>query len=72
MRYPYGFQLKPLIAVEKMKPTPISYFVGLLLTALCFNSTQAQTFGTKASAIWISSCSQNNFYNINDNITTIT
>ncbi|MBI1344271.1 MAG: hypothetical protein GC171_15210, partial [Terrimonas sp.] len=50
-----------------MKSKPIS-FAGAILIALLFHvPTQAQTFGTKASAVWISDCNQSNYYNTSGN-----
>ena len=49
-----------------MKYNPIS-FVGAILVVLFCNYTQAQSFGTVASAVWISDCNQNNFYNTSGN-----
>src|SRR5687768_15745235 len=45
-----------------MKTNPISY-AGMLILVLFCNMLQAQNFGPFASAVWISSCSQNNHYN---------
>src|SRR5918993_459035 len=45
-----------------MKYNPIS-FVGAILLVLFCNYVNAQSFGTVASAIWISDCNQNNYYN---------
>jgi gliding motility-associated-like protein len=38
-------------------------FAGIILLAFFCNYTQAQSFGTKASAVWISDCNQSNFFN---------
>ena len=46
-----------------MSPTnPISY-AGVFLLLLFCNYTQAQTFGTFASAVWLTDCNQSNFFN---------
>ena len=45
-----------------MKYNPIS-LVGAILLVLFCNYTQAQSFGTVASAVWITDCNQSNFYN---------
>ena len=45
-----------------MKANPIS-FVGTILLVLFCSYTNAQSFGTYASAVWISDCNQSNFYN---------
>ena len=45
-----------------MKSHPISLLGTILLVLFC-NCTQAQTFGTFASAVWISDCNQSNFFN---------
>ncbi|TMI93075.1 MAG: gliding motility-associated C-terminal domain-containing protein [Bacteroidetes bacterium] len=50
-----------------MKTNPIS-FVGAILLILFCNYTQAQSFGTTASAVWISDCNQSNFFNTSGNV----
>jgi gliding motility-associated-like protein len=46
-----------------MKATnPIS-FAGIILLLLFCNLTKAQSFGTFASAVWLSDCNQSSFYN---------
>jgi len=45
-----------------MKQNSIS-LLGTILIALFCNCTQAQTFGTSASAVWITNCNQSNFFN---------
>ncbi|HEX7905896.1 MAG TPA: gliding motility-associated C-terminal domain-containing protein [Chitinophagaceae bacterium] len=45
-----------------MKANPIS-FVGTILLVLFCSYIKAQSFGTNASAVWISDCNQSNFYN---------
>ncbi len=51
-----------------MKANPIS-FVGTILLVLMCNYAKAQSFGTFASAVWISDCNQSNFYNTSGNPT---
>ena len=45
-----------------MKSNPIS-IVGTILLVLLFNFAQSQSFGTFASAVWITDCNQSNFFN---------
>ena len=45
-----------------MKTNPISY-AGIIILVLFCNILQAQNFGPYASAVFISNCSQSNFYN---------
>jgi gliding motility-associated-like protein len=46
-----------------MKPkNPIS-LAGVILLLLCCFHSQAQTFGTTSSAVWITDCNQSNFFN---------
>ncbi|HMG68950.1 MAG TPA: hypothetical protein VK588_14735, partial [Chitinophagaceae bacterium] len=49
-----------------MKAHPIA-FAGAILFALLCNYTQAQSFGAKASAIWVTDCNQSNFFNTTGN-----
>jgi len=49
-----------------MKSYPISIAGALLIFLFC-NLTQAQSFGTKASAVWITDCNQSAFYNTSGN-----
>ncbi|TMI79457.1 MAG: hypothetical protein E6H10_15330, partial [Bacteroidetes bacterium] len=49
-----------------MKTSPISFAGTILLLLLC-NYTKAQSFGTTASAIWITDCNQSNFFNTSGN-----
>ena len=45
-----------------MKSNPLSV-VGTILLVLFFNFVQGQSFGTFASAVWITDCNQSNFFN---------
>ena len=45
-----------------MKQKSIS-LLGTILIALLCNYTHAQSFGSFASAVWITDCNQSNFYN---------
>jgi gliding motility-associated-like protein len=45
-----------------MKYNPIPLLGALLIVFFC-NYTQAQSFGTFASAVWITDCNQSNFFN---------
>ena len=44
---------------------PISSTVLVIVLCLFFSTTivHAQTFGTKASAVWITDCNQSNYFN---------
>ncbi|MBI2731221.1 MAG: gliding motility-associated C-terminal domain-containing protein [Sphingobacteriales bacterium] len=46
-----------------MKPKPIVQLLFSLVVLLCANASKAQSFGTFASAVWISDCNQSNFFN---------
>ncbi|MBI3719201.1 MAG: gliding motility-associated C-terminal domain-containing protein [Sphingobacteriales bacterium] len=46
-----------------MKPKLIIQLLCSLVVFTCINRVKAQSFGTFASAVWISNCSQSNFYN---------
>jgi len=61
------YQYEPRVGIIRincvlMKTNPIS-FVGAILLLLFCNYTQAQSFGTTASAVWVSDCNQSNFFN---------
>ncbi len=45
-----------------MKSNPLS-IVGTILLLLFFNFSQGQSYGTFASAVWITDCNQSNFFN---------
>src|SRR5256885_8499800 len=42
--------------------------ITLIITLIFSSATQAQTFGTSASAVWISDCNQDNFFNTTGSI----
>src|SRR5438270_5295691 len=46
-----------------MKPNSVPRVITLLLTFICCAFVQAQTFGPSASAVWITSCSQDDYFN---------
>ncbi|MBY0477261.1 MAG: gliding motility-associated C-terminal domain-containing protein [Chitinophagaceae bacterium] len=49
---------------------PISYAGFLLLILLCsYTQTRAQSFGTFASAVWLTDCNQSNFFNTSGSTT---
>jgi gliding motility-associated-like protein len=50
-----------------MKTSPISFAGTILLLLLC-SYTKAQSFGTNASAVWITDCNQSNFFNTSGNV----
>src|SRR5262245_15861362 len=37
--------------------------LALLFISLCYQHAAAQSFGLQASAVWISNCTQNTYYN---------
>jgi large repetitive protein len=45
-----------------MKTNPISY-IGIIIITLLFNTAKAQNFGISASAVWLSDCTQSNYFN---------
>src|SRR5215831_553064 len=47
---------------------PLTVVLYFLITAFIAVSAKAQSFGTSASAVWLSNCSQNNFYNTSGSI----
>jgi gliding motility-associated-like protein len=52
----------------KMKTTNRISLAGIVLLLLFCSYTQAQSFGTKASAVWITDCNQSNFFNTSGNV----
>ena len=46
-----------------MKPISVSSVITLVFAFLCCSFSQAQTFGISSSAVWISDCNQNNYFN---------
>jgi hypothetical protein len=46
-----------------MKPKPLTGVFTCILTLFFCLSTKAQSFGIKASAIWLTDCNQDNYYN---------
>ena len=54
-----------------MKLKSVLRISTLVLIIFAHITARAQTFGTKASAVWIEDCNQSNFYNTSDNGITI-
>ncbi len=51
-----------------MKTTHRIFLPGIILLLLFCSNTQAQSFGTNASAVWITDCNQSNFFNTSGNV----
>jgi gliding motility-associated-like protein len=46
-----------------MKPISLSSVITFIFSFLLSVTTKAQTFGTSASAVWLSDCNQSNYFN---------
>ena len=46
-----------------MKTTNRIFLAGIILLLFYCRNTQAQSFGIKASAVWVTDCNQSNFFN---------
>jgi large repetitive protein len=46
-----------------MKPISLSSVITFIFSFLLSVTTRAQTFGTSASAVWLSDCNQSNYFN---------
>ena len=46
-----------------MKPISVSRVITIVIACLFFTFSQAQTIGISSSAVWMSDCNQNNYFN---------
>ena len=46
-----------------MKPISLSGVITFVIAFFLTASTQAQSFGTTASAVWLTDCNQSNYFN---------
>ena len=46
-----------------MKPISLSGVITLVIAFFLTASTQAHSFGTTASAVWLTDCNQSNYFN---------
>jgi large repetitive protein len=52
-----------------MKPNPLPFFLLLFVCSLFGSVSMAQSFGPYASAVWITDCNTNNFFNTSNSRT---
>src|ERR671939_274053 len=51
-----------------MKPISVSRVITFVLAIIFSGLTYGQSFGTSASAVWISDCNQDNYFNTSGSI----